>query len=166
MDSMMSGSQPGLESGMSYLSSILGGDETSAGAFEAPLMRQFQEQTVPELAERFASLDAQGSSAFGQSLGQAGAGLAENLAALREGLKMQAIQQLQGLGGMGLGQRFENILRPGRQGALGPILAAAAGGMAGGFGQSAGAGMFGGGAGAAGGMGGMGGMPGAPGMLV
>jgi len=164
MDAMMAGAQPGLESGLGYLSSLLGGGQEATQAFEAPLMRQFQEQTIPALAERFAGLDAQGSSAFGQSLGQAGAGLAENLAALREGLKMQAIGQLSQLGGMGLGQRYENILRPGRPGALGGILGGLAGGIGAGLGAGMGGSMFGGGA-AAGGAG-MGGGAMAPGMLV
>lgn len=119
-----------MSSGLGNLASLLGGDTE---AFEAPLMRQFQEQTVPSLAERFSSLGsgAQGSSAFGQQLGAAGAGLMENLGALRGNLQMQGLGQLQGLLGTGLGQRtFENAFRPGTTGFLG--------GIAGGIGQGLG----------------------------
>jgi len=70
----------------------------------APYMRQFNEQTVPALAERFASagngLGAQGgalsSSGFGQALGAAGAGLSENLASLRAQMQQNAIQSILG----------------------------------------------------------------------
>ena len=105
----------GMGQGWDYLMKIMGGDTS---AFEAPLMREFQEQTIPGIAEQFASIDGQSSSAFGQALGSAGAGLQENLAMLREGLKMQALQQMQSMTGMGTGQQFENILRPGTSGFL------------------------------------------------
>ena len=111
MSMILGGATPGMESGLSYLSQMLSGDEEAFSAFEDPYKRQFQEQTIPGLAERFASLDAQGSSAFGQALGGAGAGLSENLASLREGLKMQSISQLQGLSGLGLKQQFENLYK-------------------------------------------------------
>ncbi len=118
LNQLLGGSQEGMSSGMEYLTNLLSGDTE---AFEAPLKRQFEEETIPGLAERFAGADAQESSAFGQALGQAGAGLTENLSQLREGLKGQALSQLQGLAGMGLGQRFENVLRPGTTGILGGL---------------------------------------------
>lgn len=133
LSKILGGSQEGIGSGMEYLTQLLSGDEGAFEAFEAPMKRQFEEETVPGLAERFAGLDAQGSSAFGQALGQAGAGLTENLAQLREGLKGQALSQLQGLAGMGLGQQFENILRPGTGGAFGEL----AGGLGQGLGMAA-----------------------------
>lgn len=129
MDMLLQGTKPGVQSGMEYLSQLLSGDEKEMDIFEAPLRRQYEEQTIPSLAERFASLDAQDSSAFGQALGQAGAGLTENLAALRQGLKMQALQQLQGLFTPGLGQRQENILRPGTSGFLGGVAQGAGQGL-------------------------------------
>jgi len=135
MDMILKGAGGGMGSGMDYLSSILSGDESAYSKFEAPLKRQYEEQTIPALAERFAGLDAQRSSAFGQSLGQAGAGLTENLAALRENLKMQALQQLQGMAGMGLEQRFENIYKQGSSGLVGAAM--------GGIGQGAGMGVMG-----------------------
>lgn len=78
---------------MQYLQQLLSGDPSASEAFAAPYMRQFNEQIVPGIAERFAGAGALSSSGFQQALGQAGAGLAENLASLREGLKFNAAQQ-------------------------------------------------------------------------
>lgn len=67
--------------------------------FEAPLQRQFQEQTVPELANRFAGMGsggALGSTAFRNQLGREGSNLSTNLGALRGGMQQQAIPQLMG----------------------------------------------------------------------
>ncbi len=66
--------------------------------FEAPYMQQFEQQTVPMLAERFAGAGAMGgglsSSGFGQSLSSAGANLQTNLAQMKSGMQNQAIQSL------------------------------------------------------------------------
>jgi len=62
--------------------------------FAAPYKRQFQQETIPGIAERFAGLGGLSSSGFTQSLGQAGAGLNEKLAALQEGLKDRRFSQL------------------------------------------------------------------------
>lgn len=84
---------PTFQAGQSYLQKILGGDTE---AFEAPLMRQFNERIIPGIAERFAGVGAQSSSAFQQALGSAGADLAERLGALRGGLQGQAVGQALG----------------------------------------------------------------------
>ena len=60
------------------------------GNLEAPMMRQFREEIIPEIATRFSGLGARNSSAFEQAIGSAGAGLQERLAALRGGLALQA----------------------------------------------------------------------------
>jgi hypothetical protein len=122
--------------GFDFLSKILGGDTSQ---FEAPLMRQFYEQTVPGIAERFSGMGvgAQGSSAFGQQMGAAGAGLAEQLGALRGQLGLQGLSHLQGLMGQGLGSRaFESIYRPSTSGFIG--------GTASGIGTGIGMGLTGG----------------------
>ena len=64
--------------------------------FEAPYLRQFNEQTIPGLAEQFSGLGAgsQSSSAFRQSLGAAGAGLSEQLASIGANKKENALQSL------------------------------------------------------------------------
>lgn len=79
--------------GSNYLQNLLSGSPEAFSNFEAPFKRQFEQETVPGIAERFSGLGsgAQSSSAFQQALGQAGAGLSENLASLRSGLQMQAL---------------------------------------------------------------------------
>ena len=86
---------PLYQSGGNYLQKILSGDTE---AFEAPLMRQFNERIIPGLAERFAGAGAgaQSSSAFQNALGSAGADLSERLGALRGGLQGQAAGQALG----------------------------------------------------------------------
>jgi len=93
-----------------YLQNLLSGSPQSTQAFEAPAMRQFNEQTIPGIAERFSGLGAgaQSSSAFQQALGQAGAGLSENLQALRSGLQGGAASQLLGLPGQFLGTAMQS----------------------------------------------------------
>ena len=77
---------------------------------------QFQQQTVPSIAERFSGLGAQGSSAFGQQLGAAGAGLEQNLASQGANYGLQnrqgLLQQLQ----LASKPQFENIHTPGSSG--------------------------------------------------
>jgi len=107
---------PLFQQGSSFLQNLLSGSPEATAAFEAPYMRQFNEQTVPGLAERFSGMGsgAQSSSAFSQALGAAGAGLQENLASLRGQLQMgglgqalgyaqQPISNLQGFSQLGLG---------------------------------------------------------------
>jgi hypothetical protein len=102
-----------------YLNQLLSGDSQSYNDFAAPMMRQFQEETIPGIAERFGGMGAQSSSGFQQSLGKAGAGLQENLAALRSQLQMQATNQLQGMIGQGLGTKsFENLYMPAQPGMI------------------------------------------------
>lgn len=65
--------------------------------FEAPLQRQFQEQTVPDLANRFAGMGSggsTGSTAFRNQLGREASNLHTNIAALRGGMQQNAIPQL------------------------------------------------------------------------
>lgn len=79
--------------------------------FADPYRREFEQQTIPGLAERFAGMNAMGSglmtSGFGQALGGAAANLQSQLAALKAGLGQQAAGQLMGqyggMLGMGLG---------------------------------------------------------------
>lgn len=107
-----------LGSGLQNLQNILGGGPEAFEAFQAPARTAFQQQTVPMIAERFSGLGAQQSSAFGQALGQAGAGLEERLAAQRAGLQSQALGQLQSLLGQGLTPQFTTQQIPGQLGAL------------------------------------------------
>jgi hypothetical protein len=122
--------------GMEGLFKLLSGDTE---AFEAPLMRQFQESTIPGIAERFSGLGAgaQGSSAFSQGLSSAGAGLSEQLGSMRGGLQQQGLSQLMNMMNMGLGTKsFENVYKPPTQGFMQ--------GMSGGIGSFLGNKLFGG----------------------
>lgn len=97
---------------------------------------EFQQQTIPSIAERFTSLgggnNALSSPAFASQLGQAGAGLQENLAAQRAGFGLQQQQMEQSLAqnllGMGLTPQFETLYHQRQPGflesALGPGLQA------------------------------------------
>lgn len=106
-----------MSQGIGNLSQILSGSPEAFKAFEAPAMRQFNQQIIPGLAERFSSMGsgAQGSSAFGQQLGQAGAGLSENLAAMKANLQSGAMDQLTRLFGMGQQQNQQTFYTPERQ---------------------------------------------------
>jgi hypothetical protein len=103
--------------GLEYYMNILGNNPEAFAALEAPMMRQFNEQIVPGLAERFSAVGGQRSSAFPQALSQAGADLSERLSAQRHQLRGQAASQLLNTG---LGARpFENVYKQGSPGLLG-----------------------------------------------
>ena len=122
-----------LQQSLSGLMQLLTGGGEAEQAYAAPAMRQFQEQIIPDLAERFSG--AQQSSAFQQALSQAGAGLAERLAAQRAGLQAGARGQLSQMLGLGLGTSpFQYQTIPGTEGGLGKLL----GGIGTGFGLGGG----------------------------
>lgn len=82
-------------------------DPTSAAyqRFAQPEINQFEQETVPGLAERFAGAGAMGgglsSSGFGQALSSAGGQLQSRLAAMKAGLQQQALGDILGqYGGM------------------------------------------------------------------
>lgn len=138
---LLGGLQGPLGMGLQNLQSMLGGE---AGAYEAPAMRQFQEQILPMIAERFTGAGAQRSSAFGQQLGQAGAGFAENLAMQRAQLQQQGLSQLSGLLGMGIQTpTFQWGQMPGTEGFLGHLLKGVGGGIGGIGGSWLGGGLMG-----------------------
>lgn len=141
------GSQPLFGAATNLLQQILSGQDEGAAALQAPAMRQFQEQIIPGIAERFSGLGAgaQSSSAFQQALGGAGAGLAENLAAMGAQRQLGALPQAlsfsqapfqQQMSLLGLSP-FENILRPGTGGFLGGLTP----GLGQGLGMGLGAGL-------------------------
>jgi len=124
--------------------------------FEAPLQRQFQEQTVPELANRFAGMGSggsTGSTGFRNQLAREGSNLSTNLAALRGGMQQQAIPQLQSYAQ----QPFSNLMNlyqqalqptmnqytPASSGFGGNIGASLFSGLSQGYGQQFGQGMAG-----------------------
>lgn len=139
--------QPGYQQGNEWLMSMFN-DPEFFNQFEAPLQRQFQEQTVPDLANRFASMGsggALGSTGFRNQLAREGSNLSTNLAALRGGMQQQAIPQLLGyanqpfsnmmsLYNQGL-QPTQNQYHPASPGFGGNIGASMFGGMAQGLGN-------------------------------
>lgn len=89
---------------------------------------QFQQQTIPSLAERFTSMGGgQRSSAFQSALGQAGSGLEGNLAALRSQYGLQNRQLSGSLLSQALRPSFDVIQQPSRPGFLESSLGSLAG---------------------------------------
>lgn len=84
----------GLEQILNQLMMQLQGGGALEEALGNQYMQNFQEQTLPGIAERFAGGGALSSSGFGQSLGAAGAGLQNQLATLRAGQGQDALQKL------------------------------------------------------------------------
>ena len=86
----------GYGQGLDWLMSMFS-DPEFFNKFEAPMQRQFQEQTVPELANRFASMGSggsMGSTGFRNQLAREGSNLQTNMAALRGNMQQGAIPQL------------------------------------------------------------------------
>lgn len=85
-----------------------GMENTDINALEERARQQYEQETVPSLAERFTSLGAGGqrSSAFQGALGRSGTNLQNQLAQLRAQYGMQQL-------GMGLTPRFETYYQSG-----------------------------------------------------
>lgn len=134
LDQLLGGAQSLQPQAFSFLQNLLNPSQESQDQFNAPYLRQFYEDIIPTIAERFTSIGGQRSSAFPQALGKAGAGLIEQLAALRGQQAFQGLGALQNFGSTGLAPRFENVYRPRDFGLLGTGLH----GLLSGLGQSAG----------------------------
>lgn len=101
----------GYQQGIQHQMDLMNPNSEAVNQFAQPYMDQFNQETVPGLAERFAGAGAMGgglsSSGFGQSLSAAGGNLQNQLAQLKAGLGQQAAQNLMGQYGsmsqMGLG---------------------------------------------------------------
>lgn len=79
--------------------------------------KQFREETIPGLAERFTALGGgQRSSAFGQQLGKAGSDLESQLAALGSQYNLQKFGALTNLSRLGLEPQLERAYFPGQPG--------------------------------------------------
>lgn len=90
------------------------------GPIAQKAMTQFNQETVPSIAERFTRMGAQGSGAFARNLGSAGANLQESLAAMEQGFNERQQGRNDNLLGMllnaGLQPSFENIYTPAQPG--------------------------------------------------
>lgn len=116
---------PQQQSALSQLLSMgLGGLQDPTAGFapiEERARMQFQDRTIPSLAERFTAMGGQRSSAFQQALGQAGAGLESQLAAQRAQFGQQNIGQLLQLLQLGLQPQIDRAMIPGGPGVLGSL---------------------------------------------
>ncbi len=86
---------PQYQQGQEYLNSLFN-DPEFFNKFEAPMQRQFNEQTVPDLANRFAaqgSGGSLGSTGFRNQLAREGSNLQTNIAAMRGGMQQQGANQ-------------------------------------------------------------------------
>ena len=89
---------PAYQQGLSYILDLIGGSPESRQAFEAPYREQFEQYTVPTIAERFAGMGtgagALSSSSLYNTLAQAGKSLETDLASMHEQQRMNALSQL------------------------------------------------------------------------
>lgn len=135
LQQLLSGGMGNLQGGQNYLSKLFGNNSEDFSDFENPFITQFNEQTVPGLAERFSGMGARNSSAFTQALGQAGAGLSQNLASLRGNLRQNALGHTFGQAQLGLGTSpFNYLQQPGTQGLVPGAINSFASGFGRGFG--------------------------------
>ena len=129
------GGQGGImQSAFGNLQKQLSGDTS---ALEAPAMRNFFENIVPGISETFSGMGAQGSSAFQQALGSAGAGLAENLSMQKSNMQQQGLGNAMQLFQMGTQTpTFQWQQMPGTPGFMNQLMQmlGQGGGMAAGFG--------------------------------
>jgi hypothetical protein len=146
----MQGQGGGYDLAQNYFNNFLGDNQQQAfDQFSQPYMQQFQEQMLPQIAERFAGGGALSSSGFGQSLGGAASGLQSQLAQLFSQLQSQAAgqqyNQYNQLSQTGLNyQPFAYQQKQGSGGMLAPLLGGIGTAMGGPIGAALGQGIGGG----------------------
>lgn len=125
-----------------YYRDLLSNDSDTYDAMQAPELRRFREETIPELSEQFAGMGSGGlsSSGFRNAAVNAGTDLSERLGAIRAQLRQQGAQGLQSLGQQGLQPTNENIYTAGQPGALQGLFS----GIGSGLGMAGGAALGGG----------------------
>lgn len=113
-----------------YYRDLLSNDSADLQAFQAPEMRNFNENIIPQLSEQFAGMGSGGldSSSFRNAAVNAGTDLSERLGALRAQLRQQGAQGLQGIGQQGLQNFNENYQTADEPGLLGQIAGPLTGG--------------------------------------
>lgn len=133
----MMGQGGGLQQANQYDQSLLQGGQEGFNQFAQPYNQQFEQKTLPGIAERFAGMGALSSSGFGQALGGAASDFQSQLAQLFTQLQGQAAgrqqNQFGNLSQLGLGYSpFAYHEKQGSQGALLPLLSGAINAYAGG----------------------------------
>lgn len=134
---LMGGEGGGYQNSQNYYNQFLQGNgQQGFENFAAPFKTQFNEQTLPGIAERFAGMGgglgggALTSSGFGQAIGGAGSQFQSNLSNLYAQIQQNAAGQLTNqynqLSNTGLGARpFENTFQPGSSGLVGGLASGA-----------------------------------------
>jgi hypothetical protein len=89
----------GLQQANQYDLSLLQGGQQGFNQFAQPYNQQFEQQILPQIAERFAGVGALSSSGFGQAVGGAASDFQSKLAQLFTQLQGQAAQRQQSLFG-------------------------------------------------------------------
>ena len=144
------------QQGQDWLGNLFGNDQGFWDKFEAPLQRQFEENTIPDLANRFGAMGSggsTGSTGFRNQLGREGSNLHTNIAALRGGMQQQGVNQALQYGQQptsnllqmlqqALGTGMNNQYKAPSGGLLGPALGEGLGAITKGFGQKWGESMF------------------------
>lgn len=124
-----------------YYRNLLSDNPSDLQAFNAPAMRQYQQEIVPGISEQFAGMGAGGlnSSGFRNAQVQGGVDLAERLGQIRANLRQAGAQGLSNIGQLGLQNFQQNYEVPGTEGflstlapAIGTAAASAIGGPIGG----------------------------------
>jgi hypothetical protein len=120
----------GLDLANKYDQSLLGNGPEAFNQFSSPYLKQFEEEILPQIAERFAGMGALSSSGFGQSLGGSASSLQSNLAQLFAQLQGQAAGRQQGqfgnLSQLGLNYSpFSYEKQKGSSGVFAPLATAA-----------------------------------------
>lgn len=85
----------GFQSGQNWINDLFN-DQNFFDKFESPMQRQFSEQTMPDLASRFASQGSGGSlgsTAFRNQANREGERLQESIASMRGGMQSQGVNQ-------------------------------------------------------------------------
>lgn len=115
----------GFQSGQNWINDLFN-DQNFFDKFEAPMQRQFSEQTIPGLANQFGGMGSGGSlgsTAFRNALGREGEHLQESIAGMRGGMQQQGVNQamnyaqqpfqnMMSLYGQGLGSPMMNQYQP------------------------------------------------------
>lgn len=146
--------QQNFQQGQGFLNNLFN-DPDFFNNIEAPAMRQFSEEIIPNLANQFAGMGSGGSfgTAFRNQANREGSNLAERLSANRTGMQQQGANQALGYGqaqNNNFMQLLQQALQPTQNtysqptgGLFGPLLGALGGGAAAGYGQQWGQNMFG-----------------------
>ena len=107
-----------------YYRDLMSNDNADINAFNAPALRQYNEEIVPGLSEQFAGMGAGGlsSSGFRNAQIQGATDLSERLGAMRANLRQRGAEGLQNIGQQSLGNYSQNMVtKQGSQGLIGSV---------------------------------------------